>query len=334
MTDRIYKQNVYSLREPMWHSKGVVGQEEENAMSVYRHMLPVAFEQRPFSISLNGGTVESNKHFGIVRVGGNTEKIIGQSKGRYNLTQPEKYAQLFDAYVQKPVETMGFLGTSGERMFTTWSLPQIDVHGDIVKMFGFLAVGFDGKFGEKLFETGVRVVCSNTWSMAVADSQEKRGGAAYSAKHNMKDHEERLGIWMRYITKQAEENVAIYQSLFRKMEETPVTVDVAYNLFAKVYPKKNSLGDFHPDELRGKDQGKIDLLNQSQEEKRDLAIELFKGAGVEIGKTLWGTFNVITELENHHIPSKKDKTESILLGNRQGIMQEALLVMSEYVENR
>ena len=150
----------------------------------------------------------------------------------------------------------------------------------------------------------------------------------------MKDHEERLGLWMAYITKQAEENIKIYQSLFRKMEETRLTIDIAYNLFAKVYTKKNSLGDFHPDELREKDQTKIDDFNASQEEKRDLAIELFKGAGIEITNTVWGAFNSVTELENHKIPSKKDKTESILLGNRQSIMQNALSVMAEYVEVR
>jgi len=334
MTDNIYKQNVYSLKEPMWHGKGTVGEDGEAASSVYGRMSPVEFEQRPFSIPLGGTTVHETKLFGIVRVGDGKEKLIGEAK-RYNLTQPARYAALFDEYVNRPVETMGFLGSSGQKMFITWNLPNVDVHGDEIRMYGFLAVGFDGKYGEKLYETGVRVVCSNTWNMAVAESSDstKRGGVIYTGKHNMSDHEERLGIWMRYTTKQAEENVLIYQNLFRKMEETPVTnSDLAYNLFSKVYPLKNSLGEFHPDELRGKDQGKIDEYNLSQETKRDLALELFKGKGIAITPSVWGVFNSVTELENHIIPSKKDKTESILLGNRQAIMQNAMSVLSEYAE--
>lgn len=334
MSDNIYKQNVYSLKQNMWHGKGTVGKEEEDALSVYSRMLPVSFEQRPFGIYLNGEFTETGKHYGIVRIGNGKERVIGETKGRYNLTQPETYAKLFDEYVCRPVETMGFLGTGGERMFTTWNLPQVDVHGDKVEMYGFLAAGFDGKFGEKLYETAVRVVCKNTWNMAVGDSEEKRRGAVYTAKHSMKDHEERLGIWMRYITKEAEESVKIYESLFRKMEETPLTIDNAYGLFSKVYSKKDSIGEFHPEELRNKDQEKIDGWNEKQEEKRDMAIDLFKGAGVEISKTVWGAFNCVTELENHKIPSKKDKTESILLGNRQTIMADALMVMSDYVERK
>lgn len=335
MSDNIYKQNVYSLKQKMWHGKGVVGSEEETAMSVYGRMIPVEFEQRPFGITLNGEFKETGKHYGIVRSEGGKEKVIGETKGRYNLTQPVQYATIFDEFVSKPVETMGFLGTHGQKMFITWNLPNIDVHGDKVEMYGFLATGFDGKFGEKLYETGVRVVCNNTWNMAVSDSEERGRGSVYSAKHSMVDHEERLGIWMRYITSQAESNVEIYQNLFRKMEEKPIGIDDAYGLFSKVYAKKGNIdSSFYPSELIEKDDAKITAYNDSQEEKRDMAIELFKGAGIEITKTVWGAFNCVTELENHKIASKKDTTESILLGNRQGIMQDAMSVMSEYVEVR
>lgn len=328
--DRIFGQNFYSNKEPAWHKKGRVGQENEGAVLVYSKMSPVSFEQRPFTITLNGKPIETKKHFGIVRIS-NTEKVIGETKGRYKLVQPIRYAELFDEYVGKPVETFGFLGTSGEKMFITWNLPNVDVHGDEVKMYGFLTCGFDGRYGEKLFETGIRTVCWNTWNTAIADSEENHGGAIYAAKHNMVDHDERLGAWMRYMTLEADKNVQIYQGLFRKMEETPIGIDQAYNLFAKVYPKKDSIGSYYPDDLRTKDQTKIDKWNNSQEAKRDLAVELFKGRGIEITPTVWGAFNCITEQENHLLDSKKDTTESILIGNRQSIMQEALFVMKEYV---
>lgn len=331
--DDITDKNFYSYKKQVWHGKGIVGEIEESAMSVYERMTPVRFEQRPFSITLNGEVYETGKHYGIVRIA-EKEVVIGQTKGRYVLTQPKRYAELFDQYVGKPVETMGFLGTHGKRMFTTWVLPQVDVHGDKVDMFGLLAAGFDGAFGEQIYETGVRVVCRNTFNKAISNSDEKFKGAVYSGRHTEKDHEETLGIWMQYVTQQAEENVEVYQKLFRKMEETPITTDKAYNLFSQVYYLKDSIGSYYPDQLRTKDQGTIDDFNQDQMKKRDLALSLFSDAGIEITPTVYGVYNSVTELENHHIKSKKDSTESILFGDRQNVMENAFNIMSEYVEVR
>lgn len=332
--DNIYKQNVYSYKEPMWHSKGTVGQDEEGAESIYtKRMIPVCFEQRPFSIDLNGQSFESG-HFAIIRVGEGKESIVGSTKGRYNLTQPLEYCQIFDKAVAKPVETLGFLGNKGERQFITWKLPNIDVYGDLVFTYGFLAVGFDGLYGEHLYVTNVRVVCNNTWNAAVADAENgKRNGAGgvYNGKHNQRNHERDLAAWMQYITTQADEYVAIHEGLFKKMEETKVSKDIAFDLFCKVYPLRDNLSSFYPDELRGEKQGTIDDYNEKQTESRNLALNLFEGAGIQIAPTAWGVLNSVTEAENHHKSSRKDTTYSILMGNRYGIMEKAMAVVSNYV---
>lgn len=328
----IYENNVYSLGKEMWHGLGTVGTVGESAMSVYGRMTPVSFEQRPFGIMLNGSVQDTGKHYGIVRIDDvKGEVVVGQTKGRYVLTQPAEYVQTFDTFVGKNVETMGFLCQQGQRMFITSELPAIDVHGDKVEMYSMLAIGFDGIFGEKLFQTAVRTVCQNTWTQAIADSQNRFGGATYAGKHNQKDHLKDLGIWMAYVNKQAEESVKIYEGLYRKMEEKPVTLQEAGNLFAKVYSKKDNLGAFHPDELRGKNQGTIDEYNKKQDESIDVAMQLFCGAGIEITKTVYGIFNCITEQENRHRPSKKAIAESILIGNRANTMQRALNIVKEYV---
>ncbi len=331
--DDIYKNDFYSYNQPAWHKKGIVGQEKESAVKVYSRMTPVLFDQRPFTINLSGKTVSTGKHYGIVRVEGTKEDIIGETKGRYNLTQPKRYAEIFDEYVGRYVETMGFLGTKGQKLFLTWVLPKIDVHGDVVESYGFFTTGFDGKLSEKLYNTHVRVVCRNTYSRAIREG-DANGGATFTSKHTQLDHEERLGIWMRYMTQKAEEEVSLYQALFCKMEETPIDVTEAYKLFKSVYPYNDDIGEYYPGELRTKDQKRIDEFNKGQEAKRDLAVELFKGKGIEISRTLWGAFNAVTELENHHIPSKKDTTESVLVGNRQVIMEKALSVMRKKVLNQ
>lgn len=335
MTDNIYGNNVYSLRKQMWHGKGTVSEVEQTAEEVIATMDAVSYELRPFSIKLNGKTYKESD-YGIVRISADGEALLGHTKGRYNITQPARYAEIFDENVGKPVETLGFLGKKAEKMFITWQLPNLDVHGDEIETFGFLAVGYDGKFGEKVILTNVRVVCQNTWGMAIAGTEVKqaddRMGVAYSGKHCYTSHEKVLASWLRFVQKDAEQRVAIQQGLFRKMEDTPISADTAYGLFAKVYPYASELSAYYPDDLRGDKEEKIAFTNEKVDESRDLAMSLFQGAGIAITPTVWGALNSVTEAENHHRPSKKDTTYSILLGNRQKIMENAMRVMGDFVE--
>lgn len=329
---KVYNNNIYALGRDMWRGLGEVGQVGESATDVYSRMTPITFESRPFGVMLNGEIQDTGKHYAIVRTGGEKEVVVGNTKGRYNITQPIEYAQTFDKYVGKSIESMGFLGTNGQRMFLTSELPAVDVFGDRIDMYLFCAFGFDGVFGEKVYQTNIRFVCTNMWNKIVADSKNRFCGVSF--KHNQKNHLEDLGIWMRYITKQAEENVKIYEGLYRKMESTPLSIDQAGSLFSKVYSKKDSLGAFHPDELREKNQGTIDEYNAKQDESVEIAMELFKGAGIQITRTVYGALNSVTELENRHRASKKPIAESILIGNRQNTMSYALDIMTEYVEVR
>jgi len=328
MSDNIYGQNIYSHKEEMWHKKGTVGQDDERAEEVYGRMTPVIFEQRPFSITLGGQSVESGD-LGIVRTS-DTEVLVGITKGRYNLTQPLTYCQMFDANVQQPVETLGFLGTKADKMFLTWKLPKIDVHGDKVENFGFIATGFDGRFGEHLFVTHVRVVCNNTWNAAIGDGK----SALYNGKHSDTNHERNLALWMEFVQRDAEEHVMIYQKLFRKLEEVSVSKDNARTIFENVYPYTGDGMTYGPQVLIDEGAKRDQEFNMKQGESRNLAMELFCGKGTEINTTAWGVFNAVTEAENHCKKSKKDTTASILLGSRAAIMDRAMAVVLDFADHR
>jgi hypothetical protein len=332
MSDDIYEQNVYSLKEPMWHGKGTVGQDGEHAETVYERMTPVQFESRPFSINLGGKIVESGD-FGIVRTSGDEEVLVGTTKGRYRLTQPVEYCRMFDANVRKEVETLGFLGVKADKMFLTWKLPKIDVYGDEVDAYGFLNVGFDGKYGEHLHVTKVRVVCQNTWNAALSGTD---GGKSqmFNGKHNHTNHERDLGLWMEFIEQDAQNHVALHQSLFRKMEETKVSENIATNLFSNVYPLSTDRPIFGPPIILKERNEKSDEEDEKAVRSRNLAMDLFMGQGIEINRTLWGTFNCVTEIENHHRSSKKDDTLSVLLGARHKVMERAMLVSTNYLKSQ
>jgi hypothetical protein len=335
MPDNIYKNNVYSYKEPMWHNKGVVGTEQETCVQVYGKMEQVWFEKRAFSIVLNGQSFDSNQ-FAIVRNSSGKERIIGTTKDRYKIVQPIEYCTIYDEAVGKPCETLGFLGSDGEKLFITSKLPSIDVYGDAIDLYQLLSIGFDGFYGVHQFVTVIRVVCNNTHAMAVSEASASKNqgrGALYNGRHNMPDHQKDLFAWLSYVEKESESMVNISKSLFTKMEESPMTVDEAFGLTKFIYPNPENLPEFFPDDLREKKQAVIDADTEKAEESRDLVMELFKGAGIAINQTAYGLFNSVTEAENHHKASKKETTYSILLGNRHNIMENAMSVISDWAIN-
>lgn len=337
--DNINRNNFYSLKVKAWHGKGIVGEENETAQQVYGRMDLVEFQQHPFQLIVEGSVIANNM-LGIIRKQGGKISLVGNSKDKYDLKQPIDYILKFDEMVGKPVETLGFLGSKAEKLFITWNLPEIDIRGDRVEMYGLLSFGFDGKYGNHLFATSVRTVCQNTHAMAVADAAETnnhgRGknsnNAIVTTRHNQKNHLDTLGYWMKYVDKESERQVENIRFLFLKMQEKPLSLDEAYGFFSKVYPVSQEKTSFIPPELISKRDETLDKQDEKQKEYQDLAMSLFSGAGIEIEKNIYGAYNTITEINNHHIQSRKnDGVDSLILGDRAKVMNSAWSLAKEMV---
>ncbi len=346
MSDNTYKNNFHSARGiKAWHSKGTVGElgKDETAEQVYKkRMEEVEFEMFPATFNVRGVEIP-NKVKGIFRIEGSKVFLVGETKDRYKLKQPIEYIREFDT-IGKPVETIGFLGANADKLFITWILPEIDIYGDVVELFGLVSFGFDGKYGNHLFVTSTRVVCQNTHNIAVSDanktSNHGRGknsnNAVVTTKHNSPDHLETMGHWMRYVDSESQRQVDMIKGLFCKFEETPISVDDAHGLFKKVYfDNVKEARTFIPPELENKEKQSIREATESAQKNVDLAMNLFEGAGIGITKTVFGAYNCVTEHQNHHILAKKnDGVDSILIGGRGKVMDLALNVCKEYVQVR
>jgi hypothetical protein len=335
MSDNIYRNNVYSKGEAMWHNKGRVGQADETAEQVYGQMDKVAFEQVPFTLNVLG-TIIPNNVLGIVRIENGKVTLVGNTRDRYQLLQPIEYIKRFDTVINKPCETLGFLGANADKLFITWNLPKVDVHGDIVKLYGMISLGFDGKYGNHLYVTEVRTICANTHARAVADAtkSENQGfganshGAVVTTKHTQKNHLDVLGYWMKFVDEESTKQAALTQELFCRMEERALSPDEAYGFFAKVHPYPADARTYIPAELVVGEQKDVDAKMKDAKESRDLLMQLFTGSnGIEISRTLYGAYNCVTQMQNHHIMSKKnDGTESILIGARGKVMDTAFQI--------
>jgi len=141
MSDNIHKQNVYSYKESMWHKKGIVGQEHETFEQVYARMEKVEFGKYPATFNVNGVEVKTKVN-GIFRTEGKKVNFVGKTMESYKLRQPIDYIKEMDT-MGEYCETLGFLGVNGERLFGSWVLPEIDIHGDPIKLFGMTTFAFE-----------------------------------------------------------------------------------------------------------------------------------------------------------------------------------------------
>ncbi len=338
--DNIYRNNVYSKGEAMWHNKGRVGNDAETAEQVYGQMEKVTFEQFPFTLNVDGVVIPNNV-FGIVRRDGKNPVLVGTTRDRYNMRQPLEYIKMFDAVINKPCETLGFLGSKADKLFVTWNLPKIDIFGDIMKLFGMISLGFDGKYGNHLYITSVRTICANTHARAIVDATQTGNqgfgadnqGAVITTKHTQKEHLDILGYWMKFVDQESTRQAEITQNWFCQMEQKPLTVDAANGFFSKVYPFPNDARTYIPPELVAGEEKTVANDMQKAKESRDLCMTLFEGAGIGITSTLYGGYNCVTELENHHRMAKRsDGTESILIGARGKVMDNAFKLALDYLK--
>lgn len=332
----LFGERFYGHRTKAWHQLGLVTEEDMTAVEALTALGGgYWFEKRPVTVSLNGGDQETGD-FAIVRSAtpdDATERIFGYVTKQYNIIQPLRICELFDENVFQPVETLGMLG-KGEKIFLTWKLPDMDIKGDILNLYGFIASGYDGKFGASLNLVKTRVVCQNTFSSAVAEAESNKvqgQGKVWTGKHNSTNIERDLGIWMEYVQERAEFQLAKEKDLFVKMAETPMEdKDTIYNLLFKIYPNPAKLPDYYPDKLRQEKQDKIDEMIEKSERDADMVMSLFNGQGTAIDATAYGLFNSITEMENWARSTKKDASSSIMIGNRSKTMSIALDVIGKY----
>jgi len=340
MTANIMLQDrFFAHRTPAWHPLGTVSDEDLSASEVLQDKLDGGHfvEVRPLQGMLNGSLRDSG-YFEIVRSGvkGDEREVsFGVTGERYQVIQAYEVCNVFDQKVMQPVETMGFLG-DGERMFLTWKLPMSEVvKDDPIQWYGFLAVGFDGKHGIRLYVVSVRVVCQNTWTLAVSQAKSRKQkedelkGVIFTGKHSQTNLLYLVGEWMGHVQTVAERQVALAESLFGRFANKPITSEAQLDsLLNQAYPTRE-YKVIVPDSLREMEDQKVDVKNDARTRNRDGIKHLFNGAGTAITPNYWGLFNATTEWFNFGQMEKKPAGLSAVDGNRAANMDRMVKVLQK-----
>jgi hypothetical protein len=331
MTANVYETATtpmfYSLRKPAWHALREPSQIEKSAVRVIEEEFQGAFsiENRPITVTLNGVPTETGD-FAIIRCTSKAdpkEIVFDYCTEKYHPLQPIQVAEIFDASVCEPAETVVFLG-NGEDMFITWKMPSFEVRvGDDVDMYGLIRTGFDTKHGTKLFTSTVRAVCQNTivqaenWARANTNKEENKG-MIWTGKGVNRNLARDMGYWMEHVQTKAIAEANLVQSFFSKLTAIPVKNDAHLeSILNTAYPNKVDNSQYGPWQLRGEASAKVTEFNRGQSEIRDGIKQLFLGTGTAITPDYWGLTCAVSEWACHIMPSKKPIAESIMFGGRQ-----------------
>jgi hypothetical protein len=325
MAANIYEKMFYSFKEEAWHAIRKASQVAKSAVRVIKEDCFGAFtlENRPVTVTLNGVPTETGD-FAIVRCASQAdpeEVVFGYCTERYHPLQPLEVAEIFDANVCEPAETLAFLG-KGQEMFISWVMPEFEVVKEVIRMFGIVRAGFDTKHSVKLFTSAYRPVCENTvvmaegWARGHTDKNANRG-MIWTGKGTNRDLGRDLGYWMEHVQTKALIEAENVQSFFGRLAEKPIKNDEeAHSILSTAYPYSGKDASNFPWQLRDAKQGVIATFNQGQDEIRNGIYGLFAGAGTAITPDYWGMFNATSEYFCHYQPSKKPIAESIMFGAR------------------
>jgi hypothetical protein len=337
MLDKMF----YGYREPAWHKLGFVSQEQNTAQEVLDILNGGYYvEKRPVTLFLNGVNQEVGD-YALVRSPmpeDPREYVFGYVAKGYNILNPLDIANLFDANVKTNVETLGFLG-HGEKIFLTWEMPTVFVgnKNDEIKNYGFIACGYDGKFGASLYLTTTRVVCQNTFNIAVQvadNSKNNHNQKVWTGRHNSLNLARDLGAWLEHVQERASQKQQESTDIFNAMANFDFCDEEEVDdLLSIVYPDPFPVSENMPSIIKSEKEEKRELLLEKASRDRQLVKEIFDGAGTAIDATAWGLFNSVTEYENWGRATRRPAEYSIILGDRNQKMNYAHNSIVAYMEN-
>jgi hypothetical protein len=330
---------------PAWHELGKVFDHPISAEDAHTEIGgSYTLYKRPITTMLNGTETQVKNGFAIIRGATNKnpqEMVFGYSTDHYHIVQPIDIIKKFDEKVGVSIETIGFI-QEGRKLFLTWKLPSFEViAGDQINVYGAVMVGFDTVFSTRLNIGTVRIVCENTFALALeeenAEKKLNRGrGTIYSSKHTNSNLKNELGEWMGCIHRNAEKQTNLAKSLFGKFAATPIVHErQAQDLIYTAFPNPDPIPEVFPEALRIGKQMQIDEKTEARENMRNGIYDVFStSTGIAIDATYWGLFNAGTQYFNHILPSKKETSYSIMWGNRNGFMNRFAEVLKNDVEKK
>ena len=240
---------MFSVREKPWHGLGTVLDEYPGSIKEALELsgLDWSITQRPvhFPVATDVGGHEITTYAQAnnlwLNVREDTNEPLGVVTDRYKPIQNHEAFAFMDNLIgsQMHYETAGSLH-GGKKVWVLCKLPDyIQVAGDDIGQYVFIANTHDGKSSCLVSVSPIRIVCANTLGWAI--SKAKSGGRTYTVRHtgniNAKLHEARnvMGVTIDYYKQ--------FKQLGDEMALTAFTEKDMNKVLAELYPVEGSMGD-------------------------------------------------------------------------------------------
>jgi len=314
----LYRNTMAFTGQRPWHKLGVQFEEEftsAEAIAAARLDYPVSKEQLyRLRSDLRPGMVEPTEAFATIN--GHSQEILGIVGDGYEVLQNSEAFDFFDLLLKESggkLQTAGAIG-KGEKVWMLAKLPEVfyPLAGDGVEQYLLGTTSHDGTMKTEVRMTSIRVVCSNTFNLAMKGS---RGVISIRHTMNMRQKLEMAAmVLLRY-----KEHFDIMGESFGKLAS--VKID---DTWIDEYIERMIGNPLNVADGRGRTilENKIKLIEG----------RLAYGQGVDlpgVANTAWWALNSMVEYADYDMKAKGQsvdesrRTQSILFGNAAEFKQQA-----------
>lgn len=313
--------SFFSVQQKAWHGLGKIVQDYPTSREALEFAgLNYTVEKRPIftydteNYNANKDTdiiipeIEVPNYFATVRT--DTDQVLGLVGKDYKIVQNTDAFTFFDSIVGGDgimYETAGALG-KGERIFITAKLPDYIKVGsdDLIEKYIFLTTSHDGSGSITAAFTPIRVVCSNTLSMALNNcANVVKIRHTESAQDRLKQAHKIMGI----------SNVLSIQleSIFNEWSKVRITDKQVLRLIQEAMsPSKEVL-----DNIRKGADDQLSMIFKNVCENAFVYAMSSPTQQTDTTKgTLFGAYNAVTGYFQNvrNFKTQEDKLDSILFG--------------------
>jgi len=214
-----------------------------------------------------------------------TYKVLSMVGNDYKIVQPREVIEFYRSLVENEgmqMETAGSL-QGGRKV---WALArtgeEASIKGrDVVRQYVLFATGYDRRMASAVAQTAIRVVCNNTFSLAIGENGERADvRVPHCSVFNADKIKAQMGLetnaWSEYIYKA------------RTMADRKVTPDEMIKYFVELFYGRMD---------------EVDLTNKLVERKLAKIVNIYQHAvGQDIlgaANTAWGLHNAVTRFMDY-----------------------------------
>lgn len=302
-----------SFAAPAWHNLGTVLNNPINtADALQQGGLNYDVLKLPNIHCLpNGEELISEDSFFTVRT--DVNKVLGSRLGKdYAVMQNIEALNVVDEILQSGTATIETAGAidEGRKVFICLKVNKDIIVGsdDTVKQYVLIANSHDGSLAITAMPTNIRVVCNNTLTAALRNSQDK-----IKIRHTI-NADSRLAEAAR-ILKLMGNNTAANEDNYNEMAATIISKEQMFNYFGNVFCTPSEIADLQ----RGEKAAKV-LSSRKQNILTDVLNFAVKGQGQAMSMkgndlTMWTAYNAVTGyVTRKKYSSASDRANSMLFG--------------------